>query len=192
MNFQTMSKQRKFVLIAAAIGVVSMFLPWISVSILGYTQSQNGMHDIGILAFLCFIVSGALAYLGDQTKNLEKNMWGIVLVAGTLALLSAIWFYFKASDSIMGSSLVGFGLYFAAIAAIGVLGSAYMFRSPTDNIKDSFNNIKKDLESKMSNTGDTTPPPPSGRNYEDKGNPIPPHLPSGGMYEDMGNPNPPL
>lgn len=152
MNFQTMSKQRKFVLIAAAAGVISMFLPWVSISLFGYTQSVNGMHDIGILVFLCFIVSGALAYLGDQTKNLERNMWGIVLAAGAIAILSIIYFYFKMSESIMGSSFVGFGLYISALAAIGILGSAYLFRSPTDNIKDSFNNIKKDIESRMGST----------------------------------------
>ncbi len=156
MNFQTMSKQRKFVLIAAAVGIISMFLPWISVSMFGYTQSQNGMHDIGILAFLCFIVSGAIAYLGDQTKNLDKNTWGIVLVAGALALISVIWFYFKISDSIMGGSLVGFGLYISAIAALGVIGSAYLFRSPTDTIKDSFNSMKKNFETKINTPGHTT------------------------------------
>ncbi len=155
MNFKIMSKQRKFVLIAAAAGVVSMFLPWISISIFGYTQSQNGMHDIGILVFLCFLVSGAIAYLGDQTKNFDKNMWGIVLAAGAIALLSIIWFYSKANDSIMGGSLVGFGVYIAAIAAIGILGSAYYFKSPTDNIKDSFSNIKKSLENKMNSSGST-------------------------------------
>ena len=152
MNFQTMSKQRKFVLIAAAAGVISMFLPWVSISLFGYTQSVNGMHDIGILVFLCFIVSGALAYLGDQTKNLERNMWGIVLAAGAIAILSIVYFYFKMSESIMGSSFVGFGLYISALAAIGILASAYLFRSPTDNIKDSFNNIKKDIESRMGST----------------------------------------
>src|SRR5437868_4442300 len=128
MNFQTMSKQRKFVLIAAAVGVISMFLPWISISVLGFTQSENGMHDIGILAFLCFIVSGVIAYMGDHTKSLDKNTWGIVLIAGILALLSAIWFYHKATDSIMGTSLVGFGLYISIVAAIGVLAAAYLFR----------------------------------------------------------------
>ncbi len=174
MNFQTMSKQRKFVLITAALGVISMFLPWISISIFGYTQSQNGMHDIGILVFLCFIASGAIAYLGDQTKNLDKTMWGIVLVAAAIALLCIIYFYFKASDSIMGGSLVGFGVYISAIAAIGVLGSAYMFRSPTDNIKDSFNNIKKDIENKMGNTTNTPPPPSTGPTFPDPNNPNPP------------------
>jgi uncharacterized membrane protein YoaK (UPF0700 family) len=149
MNFQTMNKQRKFVLIFAAAGIISMFLPWISVSLFGYSQTQNGMHDVGILTFLCFGVIAAIAYLGDQTKNFDKTMWPVVLIAGALALLSIIWFYSKANDSIMGSSLIGFGLYIAAITAIGVLASAYMFRSATDNLKDSFTNLKNELENKI-------------------------------------------
>jgi uncharacterized membrane protein YoaK (UPF0700 family) len=149
MNFQTMNKQRKFVLIFAAAGIISMFLPWISVSLFGYSQTQNGMHDVGILTFLCFGVIAAIAYLGDQTKNFDKTMWPVVLIAGAVALLSIIWFYSKANDSIMGSSLIGFGLYIAAITAIGVLASAYMFRSATDNLKDSFTNLKNELENKI-------------------------------------------
>ena len=158
MNFQTMSKQRKFILIASAAGVISMFLPWVSISLFGYTQSVSGMHDIGILVFLCFVASAAIAYFGDQTKNIDKNMWGIVLAAGAIAILSIIYFYFKMSESIMGSSFVGFGLYISAIAAFGVLVSAYMLRSPTDNIKDSFNNIKKGIESRMSTADKSNDP----------------------------------
>ncbi|MEO9004287.1 MAG: hypothetical protein ABI288_06105, partial [Ginsengibacter sp.] len=111
MNFQTMSKQRKFVLISAAVGFISMFLPWVSISVLGYTQSVNGMHDKGILVFLCFVVSGAIAYFGDQTKNLDKTMWTVTLIAGALALLMIIWFYSQANSAFMGSSMIGFGLY---------------------------------------------------------------------------------
>ncbi len=159
MNFQTMSKQRKFVLISSAVGFISMFLPWVSFSMLGYSQSVNGMHDKGILVFLCFVACGVIAYLGDQTKNLEKTMWAATLIAGAVALLFIIWFYSQANNSIMGSSLVGFGVYIAALAAIGILAAAYMFRSPTDNIKDGFNSMKKDFESKMGNPKSTTPPP---------------------------------
>ncbi|HVZ96924.1 MAG TPA: hypothetical protein VG847_08625 [Chitinophagaceae bacterium] len=169
MNFSTMNKQRKFVLIASVVGIISMFLPWFSISVFGYTQSVNGMHGWGTLAFICFLVTGGIAFLGDQTKNIEKNMWLIVLVAGLVALIIAITRYFDVSDSIMGSSLVGFGLYIAGIAAIGVIVSAYMFRSPTDNLKDSLDSMKKNIESKIntpSNTGsnsgnnsDNTHPP---------------------------------
>ncbi len=156
MNFQTMSKQRKFVLISAAVGFISMFLPWITVSLFGFNQNVNGMHDKGILVFLCFVASGVIAWLGDQTKNLEKTMWSVTLLTGAIALLVIIWFYSQATNSIMGSSLVGIGVYIAAIAAIGILGSAYKFRSPTDNIKDGFNSMKKDIESKIAKAGSET------------------------------------
>lgn len=177
MNFQTMSKQRKFVLISAAVGFISMFLPWISVSMMGYSQSVNGMHDKGILVFLCFVASGVIAYLGDQTKNLDKTMWAVTLLAGAIALLFTIWFYSQASGSILGSSFIGFGVYIAAIASIGIIVSAYMFRSPTDNLKDGFNSMKKDIESKMGNTGNTppaSPPPPNTPPIQDIENTNPP------------------
>jgi hypothetical protein len=160
MNFQTMSKQRKFVLISAAVGFISMFLPWVSVSMMGYSQSVNGMHDKGIIIFLCFVASGVIAYLGDQTKNLDKTMWAVTLLAGAIALLFVIWVYSQTSNSFMGASFIGFGVYIAAIASIGILASAYMFRSPTDNLKDGFNSIKKDIENKIGNTENQTPPPP--------------------------------
>jgi peptidoglycan/LPS O-acetylase OafA/YrhL len=179
MNFQTMSKQRKFVLIAAAVGIISMFLPWIS--FLGF--NINGMHGSGILVFLCFVASGIITLLGDQTKNLEKTMWGITLIAGAIALLIILYFFIEASGNgnIFGSVGFGFGVYISGLAAIGVLISAYLFRSPTDNIKDSFNSMKKNIENKMGNTGSTTPTPPP-----------PPPPPSSGTYQDPGNTNPPV
>lgn len=160
MNFQTMSKQRKFTLISSAVGFISMFLPWVSVSLFGVSQSQNGMHDKGILVFICFVVAGGVAFMGDQTRNLNKSMWGVALIAGALALLFTIWSYSQITSSIMGSSLVGAGMYLAALAAIGILASAYLFRSPGDSIKDSFNSLKKDIESKVGN-------PPGGSNPPD-------------------------
>ncbi len=161
MNFQTISKQRKFVLISAAIGFISMFLPWVSVSMFGYSQSVNGMHDKGIVVFICFVAIGLIAWLGDQTKNLDKTMWTVTLLAGAVALLLTIWFYSQATNSIMGSSLVGFGVYIAAIASIGILASAYLFKSPGDNLKDGFNSMKKNIESKMSSGGNVTTTPSS-------------------------------
>lgn len=184
MNFQTMNRQRKFVLISAAVGFISMFLPWVSISMLGYSQSVNGMHDKGILVFLCFVASGVIAYLGDQTKHLEKTMWTVTLLAGAIALLFIIWFYSQISDSVMGSSMVGYGLYIAVIAAIGILGSAYLFRSPADNLHDGINSVKKDIQNKMSNTGsvhsNSTIPPP-----------FPPESPANSSFEN-DNTNSPL
>ena len=139
MNFQTMSKQRKFVLIAAVIGIISMFLPW--VRFFGYHIS--GMHGIGILIFLCFVFAGIITLLGDQTTNLDKTMWLITLASASLATLIIVWKIIDARASNMASFL-RFGIYLAALAAIGVLISAFLFSSPTDTIKDSFESMKND------------------------------------------------
>lgn len=146
MNFQTMSKQRKFVLIAAAAGVIGTFLPWVSV----FGFSVNGLHGFGIFIFLCFIVAGALAFMGDQTKNLDKTNWMITLIAGGLAALIMV---INLLNSIDGFSFLGIGFYIDLLASIGVLAAAFLFRTPGDTIKGGFDSFKKDMNDKMKNTG---------------------------------------
>jgi peptidoglycan/LPS O-acetylase OafA/YrhL len=145
MNFQTMSKQRKFILIAAAIGVIAMFLPWITVSFLGFSRSENGMHGNGILVFLSLLGAGAVAFLGDQTKNLEKTFWFVALACGALATLIMIYNLIDVGSAI---SYLSFGFYLVILASVGVLLSAYMYRNPTDSIKGGFDSLKKDIEDK--------------------------------------------
>lgn len=162
MNFQTMSKQRKFVLIAALAGVVGMFLPWYSFSIFGATGSVNGMHNNGIIAFICFAVAGVMAYLGDQTKTLPSTSWIVTLICGALAVIIVGWNIFRSGDLGLGSSMT-FGIYLAGIAAVGVVAAAFMFRAPEDSIKSGFDSLKKDINTKMNNpnsgnTGNPNPP----------------------------------
>src|ERR1700712_3737189 len=122
MNFQTMSKQRKFILIAAAVGVIACFLPWITISFGGFTAgSVNGLHSYGFLCFFSFIGAGLVSYMGNQTLNLEKTMWFVALACGAIALLFEIIFL---SDA---GGFSGFGLYIALLAAIGVLVFAWKF-----------------------------------------------------------------
>ena len=150
MNFQTINKQRKFVLIAAAVGFISMFLPWFSISIFGYNNSVNGLHGSGILVFLCFVGAGVLAFLGDQTKNLEKSFWFIVLACGAIATLIMIWNFIDLSSTRYGlGSAVSFGFYLACLAAIAVLAAAYLLRSPDDSIKGGFDSLKGDIDNKV-------------------------------------------
>ncbi len=163
MNFQTMNKQRKYVLIAALAGIIGMFLPWYSFSIFGASASINGMHDNGILVFICFVVAGVMAYLGDQTKNLSSTSWIVTLICGALAVLIVVWNVFRFSDYGLGSSMT-FGIYLSALAAIGVVAAAFMFRSPTDTIKGGFDSFRKDIDDKMKNTGNTNQNNPGNNN----------------------------
>jgi glucan phosphoethanolaminetransferase (alkaline phosphatase superfamily) len=147
MNFETMSKQRKIILVASAVGFIAMFLPWINISFFGISSSLNGMHDKGILVFICFVVSGVLTYTGDHTKNLGKTNWFIVLMAGALATLIMLWYIIDASESFAGS-LFSIGFYLTSLAAIVVLIAAYFYKSPGDSIKGGFDNLKNSIESK--------------------------------------------
>lgn len=155
MNFQLMSKQRKFILIAAGIGVIAMFLPWVKISFLGFTAgSVNGMNGIGYLVFFCFIGAGVIAFLGDQTKTLDKTMWMAALIAGGLASVIMVINFLRALDAI---SFFSIGFYLAIVAALGVLYSAWAFRAAGYNIKEGFDSLKGDIEKKTSNNN---PEPP--------------------------------
>ena len=158
MDFQTMNKQRKFVLIAAVAGVVGMFLPWWSVSMFGASNSINGMHGNGIIVFICFVVAGIMATMGDQKTTLPSTSWIITLICGALGVLIVGWDIMRSSQYGIGSAL-SFGIYLAALAAIGVVAAAFMFRAPTDTIKGGFDSFKKDIDSRMKNPNDGNHPP---------------------------------
>jgi len=148
-----MSKQRKFVLIASITGVIATFLPWWSFATFGYAYSVNGFHGMGILAFLCFVAAGIIAYMDDQTANLGKTKWMATLIAGAIALL-IILYYIMGSSSVYNS--LGFGIYLAVLAALGIVLSAFLFRSPSDNIKDGFDSLKNDISNRMKSDTHTT------------------------------------
>ncbi|HEY4149224.1 MAG TPA: hypothetical protein VGM41_09855, partial [Chitinophagaceae bacterium] len=129
MNFQTLNKQRKFILIAALAGIIAVFLPWVTISagFLG-SQSVNGFRGIGILAFLSFVLAGAFSLVGEQANALDKTMWVLALGAGALSLLSVI---IAVANTLGGSggfgiveAGVGFGLWIAIAASVGVVLSA--------------------------------------------------------------------
>ncbi|MGB1104071.1 MAG: hypothetical protein ACPG21_10640 [Crocinitomicaceae bacterium] len=70
-----MHKQRLAVMIAAGVGVISTFLPWVTVSLFGFSTSVNGIGTWqGILVFLLSVGAGVLAFLGDdRNKPIEAN-----------------------------------------------------------------------------------------------------------------------
>jgi len=140
MNFETMSKQRKMVLISAAIGIISMFLPWVKI------VGLNGMRDWGIIVFLGFVVAAAMCLMGDQTKNLTRTNWMITLIAGSLALLILLISFLNSMSHL---SWVNYGFYGAWAGAVGVASYTYMNRSPGDTVQNGFDSLKNSFGSKV-------------------------------------------
>lgn len=151
MNFETMNKQRKLVLIAAACGIICMFLPWASIDYgYGYGKtSNNGMSGWGVVVFICFLVAGALAYSGDQTKHINRVNWMLVVIAGGIATLIMLISFFKSTDLL---KYVQFGFYGAFSASIAVLLFAYNNRAANDSLANGFDALKEAIGSKASAT----------------------------------------
>jgi hypothetical protein len=154
MNFQALHKQRKFILIIAAIGAISIFLPWFTISAEGLgvriSESQNGFHGTGVLVFLAFVGAGILALVGDQSHLMEKTMWVATLIAGVIALLFVVINLARTSGSGDGFGFAqagpGFGIWISLIASVGMLASAWLLKNPGDTLKSGFDSMKRDLQ----------------------------------------------
>jgi len=162
MNFNTLHKQRKAILIAAVIGVIGVFLPWITVGFLGQNIHSNGFHGIGILAFLALAGAGAVPLLGNLSTSLEKGMWFAALACGALALLSVVIFILNTSNDIgsVGFAGIGFGigLWISLIAAGAVVASAWLLKSPDDSLKGGFESLKSSIPTNINTNTTTTAP----------------------------------
>lgn len=156
-----MSKQRKFILLAAVVGIISIFLPWLTVSVFGVTNSTNGFRSYGIVVFLAFLGAAGISLMGEQSTTLDQSKWLLVLAAGAIAFIFTLLFYTNI-NSALGMVGTGFGLWIAILASAGVIGAAWMYKNPADNLKSGFDSLKKSIP------GNQTPPPdahpPSGSN----------------------------
>jgi hypothetical protein len=152
MNFRTINTQRKSILIAAVVGIIAMFLPWVKITFFGISSSMNGMHrKEGIFVFFCFIGAAILALLGDRAKNLDKKFWLLAQACGALASLIMGWNFIESREA--GMSYLSVGFYLAGLASIAILLFAYIFRKPGDSIKSGFESLKKEIEDKARDTG---------------------------------------
>lgn len=153
MNFQTLHKQRKFILVAAVVGIIAVFLPWktISAGILGMGMSEgiSGFRGAGIVAFLAFLGAGIVPLFGDQTKALDSSSWLITLLAGVIALICVLINVFTTMGSGMGfvEMGVGIGCWVALVASLGVAAFSWMFRRPGETLNAGFESLKKNISS---------------------------------------------
>jgi hypothetical protein len=163
MDLATLNKQRKFVLIAVIAGLISIFLPWISVSAGFISMSVNGFHSYGIMAFLAFICAGVVALMGDQSKPLDKSMWMVELIAGAVALLFTVLYMTDISGIGGFGAGYGIGIWISLAASIGVLASTWLLKSPEHSLQEGFDSLKSKVataaNSNNSVTNTATPEP---------------------------------
>jgi 4-amino-4-deoxy-L-arabinose transferase-like glycosyltransferase len=155
MDFNTLHKQRKFIMIAALVGAIGTFLNWFTWDT-GFISGgiAGTSFGAGIITLIALIAAGVLAYLGNQKNNLDKNSWLIVLGASALASILCVIKLISGAGNGFGGS-IGIGLILSAIGAVATLAASYIFRNPNDDLKQSLSDMKKQVENKIDNDPNT-------------------------------------
>jgi len=119
------SNEDKMYLAGALIALIASFLPWISITYYGYSQSVNGWHGFGLLPIAAAVVILALWLLPlfkisiptiFPNRLIEKRVLSSALAAGpALYLLSGF----------SSLSYLGFGFWLTVIASALVVYSAW-------------------------------------------------------------------
>ncbi len=121
-------KQRVLVFLAAICGAGTLFLPWIRISLFGFSKVENGLHGIGILVFSLLVVTGLLALVGDKSRPMDPLIGGINQVSASGALAGILIFFYKAGSSVVGLSEIRYGIYLGGLAALTALLASVLLR----------------------------------------------------------------
>ncbi|MBL0137369.1 MAG: hypothetical protein IPP86_02410 [Bacteroidetes bacterium] len=144
MNFNLLHLQRKFTVLCSAAGVVSIFLPWVSVSGGFINVSLNGFGDSELLHlspmdYLYFFSSR------QSAGTARQKMWLSTLVSGTIALLvTVVALGNNTADSGLGfiKAEYGIGVWVSLAASLGLIFFTWKYKHPEDSLKGSLDEIK--------------------------------------------------
>jgi|LauGreDrversion4_2_1035121.scaffolds.fasta_scaffold98107_1 hypothetical protein len=140
-----MNKQRLAILITAAVGALSTFMPWVKFPIIGSVPGTDMENGLGWISFVLFGVAIVLCILDDKQKKLTGPPLIGAIITPSLSALIGIWtiwnFYARiraykeeSEEKMEGNPLadvgekmvdaftkgagIEFGLYFVVLAGI--------------------------------------------------------------------------
>lgn len=116
----------KIMIGAAVIGAISLFLPAVTVSILGVSESVAGWRGWqGKLGLVCYIAVGVMAglLLSKPDPASEKKFGLPSLITAGVAVLMALLLYFDVSKSTGGVAELGGGVSVGIGAYLNILAS---------------------------------------------------------------------
>lgn len=142
-----MHKQRLFIVIAGAVGIVAAFLPWASANLGPFGSISVSGTDGGdgwILIGLCAAALGLAVSQGERDKELDAKMKKIV--AGVGAAATALMLY-EVID-VMGTKMVsgGIGLWLGLLGALGVVAMPFVIKGDGNFEMPNKDSIKADLD----------------------------------------------
>ena len=141
-----METNRLFIIISAAVAILSSFLPWASLNAGAFgSYSWNGLHGDGWFVIIFAVVAIVLACLNDVKSSLPKSFAIGVIVAGALSTIVTLIDLFgvnKYAVNFNGYGVsIGFGLILALIASIAIVVTGLLAMSGGKITKGTFEEL---------------------------------------------------
>ena len=141
-----MEKNRLFIIISAAVVILSSFLPWASLNAGAFgSYSWNGLRGDGWFVIIFAVVAIVLACLNDVKSSLPKGFAIGVIVAGALSTIVTLIDVFgvnKYAVNFNGYGVsIGFGLILALIASIAIVVTGLLAMSGGKITKGTFEEL---------------------------------------------------
>ena len=141
-----MEKNRLFIIISAAVVILSSFLPWASLNAGNFgSYSWNGLRGDGWFVIIFAVVAIVLACLNDVKTSLPKGFAIGVIVAGALSTIVTLIDVFgvnKYAVDFNGYGVsIGFGLILALIASIAIVVTGLLAMSGGKITKGTFEEL---------------------------------------------------
>ena len=141
-----MEKNRLFIIISAAVAILSSFLPWASLNAGAFgSYSWNGLRGDGWFVIIFAVVAIVLACLNDVKSSLPKGFAIGVIVAGALSTIVTLIDVFgvnKYAVNFNGYGVsIGFGLILTLIASIAIVVTGLLAMSGGKITKGTFEEL---------------------------------------------------
>ena len=141
-----MEKNRLFIIISAAVAILSSFLPWASLNAGAFgSYSWNGLRGDGWCVIIFAVVAIVLACLNNVKSSLPKGFAIGVIVAGALSTIVTLIDVFgvnKYAVDFNGYGVsIGFGLILALIASIAIVVTGLLAMSGGKITKGTFEEL---------------------------------------------------
>lgn len=135
-----------FIIISAAVAILSSFLPWASLNAGAFgSYSWNGLRGDGWFVIIFAVVAIVLACLNDVKSSLPKGFAIGVIVAGALSTIVTLIDVFgvnKYAVDFNGYGVsIGFGLILALIASIAIVVTGLLAMSGGKITKGTFEEL---------------------------------------------------
>ena len=141
-----MEKNRLFIIISAAVAILSSFLPWASLNAGAFgSYSWNGLRGDGWFVIIFAVVAIVRACLNDVKSSLPKSFAIGVIVSGALSTVVTLIDVFSvnkyAADFNGYGVSIGFGLILALIASIAIVVTGLLAMSGGKITKGTFEEL---------------------------------------------------